>query len=93
MGDSEVQRLAEICEAIHTVLYSDWNPSGVSGFGPDDKWNEYNEAVYRILATSRSEEALIDYLRKETEEFGTGVAPREHFRPIAQKLLAVDVGL
>lgn len=82
------KRAREIQAAIGQILYRDWDPLKLSGIAPRDEYDSYVGQVYRILASSRSEEALIEYLG------GGSPAPDwDHLRSVAQKLLALDVEL
>jgi len=94
MKDLKEKRALEIQDAIRQILYRDWDPIGVCGAGPQDEYDNYIGAVYRILNGSRSEDALVDFLRKtESESMGLDSAPLEHLRPVAQKLLKLNVRL
>src|SRR5437773_9776236 len=68
MSESREKRAAEIQDAIRQILYRDWDPIGVSGAAPDDEYDSYIGGVYRILASSRSEEALIQFLSGAVED-------------------------
>ena len=50
------KRAIEIHDAIRRVLYQEWDAIGVSSVGRDDEYDSYIAGVYRILATSWSEE-------------------------------------
>ncbi len=57
-------------------------------------YDSYIGGVYRILASSRSEEALIRFLAGALEDIlGAKMSAVERLRPVAQKLLALDVRL
>ena len=95
MNDPRKQKAAAVQDSIRQILYNQWDPIGVAGQAPEDEYDHYIAAVYVILAGSRSEDEIIDYLqRSETERMGLSWAsPVEHLRPIAQKLLQLDVKL
>ncbi len=94
MTESREKRAAEIQDAIRQILYRDWDPIGVCGTAPEDEYDSYIGGVYRVLASSRSEEALIRFLAGAFEDIvGAQVSARERLRPVAQKLLALDVRL
>ena len=94
MADSREKRAAEIQDAIRQILYHDWDPIGVCGAGPDDEYDSYIGGVYRILASSRSEEALIQFLAGTAKDLLESQMPAsERLRSVAQKLLALDVQL
>ena len=93
MGKSREQRAAEIQESIRRVLFRDWDPIGVNS-NPKlvDEYDSYIAPVYRMLTGSRSEDDLIRLLfRTEHDEIGTGCQSPEQLRPVARKLLALDV--
>jgi hypothetical protein len=89
MGESRTERAAGIQDAIRQIMFRDWDPIGVCGDLPEDEYDSYIGGVYRILATSRSEDALAQFLAGvELSE-----APPDHLRALARKLLALDVRL
>ena len=93
MTDSRVNRAAEIQASIRQVLYRDWNPIGVGSL-PEDEYDSYIAPVYRILAGSRSEQELVDLLyRIERDSIGMPCESPEMLRPVARKLLELDVRL
>ncbi|HVU09126.1 MAG TPA: hypothetical protein VHG89_11350 [Verrucomicrobiae bacterium] len=92
MSDARDKRAAEIQDAIRQILRCDWNPIGFDV--PLDEYDSYIGSVYRILASSRSEEELIKFLDwTEQNTIGMPNNSREKLRPIAQKLLALNVKL
>jgi hypothetical protein len=94
MVDSRDKRAAEIQASIRQILYRDWDPIGVCDVGPEDEYDSYIGGVYRILATSRSEDALIDFLSKiESDLMSSDPASRGPLRRVVKKLLALDVKL
>ena len=93
MADSIGKRAAEIEDSIRQILYRDWNPIGVGSL-PADEYDSYIGPVYRSLAGSRSEEELIEFLlRSERDTIGMSCESPEHLRPVARRLLELDVGL
>lgn len=85
-------RGSEIQAAIRQVLYRDWDPIGVCDAAPEDEYDTYIRGVYRILASSRSEDALIEYLAaRESETMGLEPQSADRLRVVARKLLALDV--
>jgi len=94
MSHSRETRAAEIQDAIRQILYRDWDPIGVCGAAPEDEYDSYIGGVYRILSTSRSEEALIRFLAGAFHDLlcSPESAP-ERLRPVARKLLDLDVRL
>jgi hypothetical protein len=93
MTDSRDDRAVEIQDSIRQVLYRDWNPIGVDSL-PEDEYDSYIGPVYRILSGSRSEQELIEFLfRTERDTIGTSCESQEQLRPVARRLLSLDVSL
>jgi hypothetical protein len=93
MTDSRKKRAAKIQDSIRQILYHDWNPIGFSGL-PEDEYDSYIAPVYRILAGSRSEQELIEFLfRTESDTIGSSCESPEQLRPVARRLLELDVRL
>jgi len=96
MADSKTARAAEIQEAIRSVLLHDWDPIGVDRVAEaQDEYDSYVGAVYRLLFSDASDEALTDFLYKtETETMGlTRLGMRGHLQPVVAKLRQIDVHL
>jgi len=94
MADSREKRAAEIQNAIRQILYRDWDPIGACGHAPEDEYDSYIGGVYRILASSRSEETLVQFLAGAFDYLSESQdATPERCRFVAQKLLALDVRL
>ena len=95
--NSRDKRAAEIQDSIRQILYKDWSPIGFVGLLPKDEYDSYIGRVYRILASSRSEQELIEYLANTGDDIvGAAHTPSEnfeHLKPVARKLLALDVRL
>ena len=96
MRDSRDKKAAEIQDSIRQILYHDWNPIGFSGL-PQDEYDHYIAPVYRILAEGRSEQELVEFLFRTGEDIlgspGTTAPDYEPMRPVARRLLALDVRL
>ncbi len=95
MERSRKQRATQIQDSIRQVLFRDWDPIGVND-NPKlaDEYDSYIAPVYRILSGSRSEDDLIECLyRAEHDQIGTGCESPEQLRPVARKLLALDMTL
>jgi hypothetical protein len=97
MIDSKQKRAVEIQDSIRQILYREWDPIGVAGAAPEDEYDSYIAPVYRILAGSRSEQELVEYLfRTARDTIGVACETTEHFeqmRPVARRLLQLDVRL
>lgn len=95
MSAHRSERAAEIQDSIRQILFQDWDPVCV-GDNPNlqNEYDSYIAPVYRILMGSRSEQELIDYLsRTELDEMGMPCKSPEKLRPVARKLLTLDVRL
>lgn len=80
-------------QAISEVFMQDWDPIGVAEI-PEaaDEYDDYIGGAYRILAGTRSEDELVQFLyRTETEMMGLPGSSRERLLEVALKLLALDV--
>ncbi len=90
MGAKKPNMAASI-RSVRSVLIDDWDPIGVRDI-PEaaDEYDSYAVPIYTILRQHRSEDALLDYLRWMTEHMGLP-ASRDSLRPIASKLLQVDL--
>jgi hypothetical protein len=96
MTDKRHKRAAEIHDSIRQILYRDWNPIGCGGEIelPEDEYDSYIAPVYRILSGSRSEQELIECLfRLERDDIGLPCKSTELLRPVARRLLELDVRL
>ncbi|MGZ4962196.1 MAG: hypothetical protein ACXWKG_03210 [Limisphaerales bacterium] len=87
------KRPADIQTSIREILHDDWNPSGFEDLLPEDVQAHYILPILRILAGTKSEQELLDFLYRTGAGFG-GVAPAtstdyDHLRPIARKLLTL----
>ena len=82
-------------QTIRTALMQHWDPIGVADV-PEaaDEYDGYMGSVYRILAGTRSEEEMVDFLhRTETETMDLCPSSREVLRAVARQLLSLDVRL
>jgi hypothetical protein len=94
MTDSQEKRAAKIQNSIRQVLYHEWDPIGISGTAPEDEYDSYIGPVYRILSGNRSEQELIEFLfHSERDTIGVSCDSSEHLRPIARRLLELNVNL
>ena len=95
MTDARDKRSAEIQHSIRQILYHEWDPIGVAGSAPEDEYDSYIAPVHRILAGSRSEQELVEFLfRTARDTMGLGSGADEHLeleRRIAGRLLTLDV--
>ena len=94
MSEPREKRAAEIQDAVRQILYRDWDPIEVCGAAPEDEYDSYIGGVYRILTTSRSEEALVQFLAGAVENLvSSQESAQDGLRSVARKLLALDVRL
>ena len=92
MTDSREIKTSKIQHSIRQILYREWDPIGVSGSAPEDEYDSYIALVYRILTGSRSEQELIEFLcRTERDAMGLPCESPEQLRPVAHRLLELDV--
>jgi hypothetical protein len=93
MTDSRAKRSVEIQDSIRQVLFRDWDPIGVNGnTNLQDEYDAYIAPVYRILVGSRSEQELVEFLyRTERDAIGLPCDSPEQLRPVAHRLLELDV--
>src|SRR5689334_16294613 len=83
--------MAVSVRSIRSVLMNDWDPIGVRDIPQAaDEYDSYVMPIYTILRERRSEDALLNYLRWTTEHMGLS-ASRNSLRPIAAKLLQIDL--
>jgi hypothetical protein len=94
MMASRETRAAKIQESIRQILLHDWNPIGFGDSLPADEYDSCIGPVYRILSGSRSEQELIEFLfRTERDTIGVSCESPERLRPVARRLLELDVSL
>lgn len=93
MSDPRSERAAEIQDSIRRVLFHDWDPLRVGdNLNLRDDYDSYIASVYRILSGSRSEPGLIGYLfRTERDAMELSCQSPDHLRPVARKLLHLNV--
>jgi hypothetical protein len=94
MADSRDKRAVDIQDSIRQILIRDWDPIGVRDNPKlQDEYDSYIGPVYRILAGSRSAEELMDFLHRTGRGFSMPCESPEQLRPLALRLLALDVKL
>lgn len=95
MASDKQQRARAIQESIRHILLLDWDPIGINDIPEaQDEYDSYVGGVYRLLASKCSADELIDHLFLiETRTMGLLVPGREHLRPVANKLLSLNVSL
>jgi len=95
MASNKHQRAHAIQESIREILLRDWDPIGINDVPEaSDEYDSYVGGVYRLLASGCSVEELINHLFIiETRTMGLFVPDREHLKPVATKLLSLNVSL
>ncbi len=85
----------EIQNSIRQILFKEWDPIGVSdNLNLVDEYDSYIAPIYRLLSINQSEESLIEFLfRTERDVLGVACESPEQLRPVAKKLLSLDVHL
>ena len=94
MSDQKKKARA-IQESIRQVLLRDWDPIGVNDVSQaQDEYDAYVGGVYRMLASGCSEDELVEHLWKiEAHTMGLVAADRKSLKPLAVKLMNLDVSL
>jgi hypothetical protein len=91
---SKKERAAKIQDYIRQILFYEWDPIGINDSGPTDEYDAYIARVYRLLIEKCSEDDLINYLFKlERDSMGMSPVSAELLRPVAAKLMSLDVHL
>ncbi|MGI8979693.1 MAG: hypothetical protein ACR2FY_10735 [Pirellulaceae bacterium] len=91
---SRETRAAKIQDSIRQILRHDWNPIGFAGVLPEDEYDSYIAPIYRILIGNRSEQEIMECLfRLERDIIGSPCESAEQLRPVARKLLELNVKL
>src|SRR4051794_16289936 len=83
-------RTWQLYQAVRELLFSDWDPIGVNGQGPDDEYDSYAPGVARMLQAGADEAKLAAHLRQvQTNAMGRTRGDDEHSRRIARRLRAL----
>jgi hypothetical protein len=92
MKNPKEKHTRNVVKQIHDVLWYDWDPIGINDSGPDNEYDYYIGGIYRILSGNPTESELMEYLYKiVTDTMGLSSHNKELQRPIAKKLMAIDV--
>ena len=91
----QTQRARAIQESIRQVLLRNWDPIGVNDVPEaQDEYDSYVGGVYRMLASGCSEDEIVEHLWKiESQTMGLLAANRESLRPVATKLMNLNISL
>jgi hypothetical protein len=97
MADSKGARAVVIQDAIRQILYHEWDPIGIAGVGPGDEYDAYIAPVYRVWPGAvRSRSLSSFFFGQRDDTIGVACETAEHFeqlRPVARRLLEIDVRL
>ena len=94
MKEPKEKRARDIMKRIHDVLWNYWDPIGVNEYDPDDEYDSHIGVIYRILSGNPTESEIVDRLYQiETETMGLSSHNKELLRPIAKKLMAINITL
>lgn len=87
------ERGLQIQNSIRQILFYDWDPIGISKDSTwDDEYDSYIAPIYRILVGTRSEDEIVKRLFQiERDSMGIAREDRETLRPVARKLLELEV--
>jgi hypothetical protein len=92
---SKKDRALRIQDSIRRILFYDWDPIGISKDADiPDEYDSYVGPVYRRLVDNCSEEELIKFLfHLERTSMGLSSKSPELLRPVAQKLIGLNIHL
>ncbi|MFL6590394.1 MAG: hypothetical protein ACJ8M4_09500 [Chthoniobacterales bacterium] len=92
MGSLKPKMGASLRE-IRTILLREWDPIGVRDIpGAHDEYDSYAMPLYLFLRSKPSADAVVDHLyRLETRQMGLTRFGRGHLKPIADRLLKLDL--
>jgi len=95
MASNEHGRARAVQELIRDILLRDWDPIGINDVPEaQDEYDSYVGGVYRLLASHSSADEIIDHLITiESQTMGLSPPGRERLRPVANRLLALNVSL
>jgi hypothetical protein len=87
-------KMAESLREIQHILLHEWDPIGVrSSPAAESEYDSYAVPIYSFLRHQPSETELVDHLYQiETKRMGlTRFGMRRHLKPVAKRLLEVDL--
>jgi len=79
--------MAKSIRRIRSILTKDWDPIGLHA---EDEYTGYVAPLYEILKKEHSEKAVLNYLKWMLDRMGLSET-EERLRPIAEKLLQIDL--
>ena len=92
--DPHERRAREIQDSIREVLIRDWDPIGVQDVPEaQDEYDGYIGGVYRLLASSASEDAIAMHLASVERDAMGLFTTAEALLPVARRLRQLDVRL
>lgn len=75
-------------EAIKRLLWDEWDPIGVNGFGSDDEYDSYAFRVFAMLTEGKREAEISDYLGWAASE-NMGLSGAGDHAAIARKIIQI----
>jgi hypothetical protein len=89
--DGKAQQARRIYSEINDILFTYWDPIGISAVAPKDEYEAYVADVYRALANDKSERALVRLLTTiENQRIGLR-APVGRKTDAARRLRELDI--
>jgi peptide methionine sulfoxide reductase MsrA len=79
--------IAEL-EAIKRLLWEDWDPIEVNGFGPDDEYDSYASRIFAMVNEGKGEAEIAEYLRWAAME-NMGLSDGGDCTAIAQRVIEI----
>jgi hypothetical protein len=76
-------------EALDSLLFRQWDPIGVYGFGPEDEYRAYLPQFWQLVRSGGSEEEVAGYLAKIEIERIECETSAEHRLDVARKAAAL----
>ena len=76
-------------QAVHSILWREWDPIGVCDWGPDDEYDGYVWPVIGKIMRGETPELIADYLDWASNENMQCPQPRSRNIEIARKLAAL----
>jgi hypothetical protein len=77
-------------EAIKRLLWEDWDPIGLNGFGSDDEYDSYAFRVFAMLNEGKEASEIAEFLRWAAVE--KGLSEAGDCIAIARKVVEIHEG-
>jgi hypothetical protein len=75
-------------QAIQRLLWEDWDPIGVNGFGPDDEYDSYALLIHTMLNEGKGASDIAEFLHSVAIE-NMGLSEAGNCAAIAQRLIEI----